>query len=485
MTNRGGLDLRDGSKTGARVSDANRSRPSANSLGLFLLSMRCAKWVTSSTDAIRVFLRFIGMPQRSLASLVLGPVLIGALCLALACVAGARTDRLGDTLTVADTLHAVDSARADTTRRADSTRAADADSAAASQLAVVVDSATLKQQSAPGPGSKKDGQAQGGGSCCSAGQHLHHHGDHPLSPVADSIANGLVFVPTDRTWFPVASRGKHMLVDVGRIDLNLKADSASRAGFLEAVTRLSPLPIGTVLRVRAPYSIDEQGKVVGFDSWHGRIVARLSVSHVLDSLARAEDMLPAVAIRFDTATTHTLQQSGDTTQRTTTTTGSTTTTAHTDSVPFVPMVCAHDTLPTDMATRAIFVRDSLVRFLTDSARPPYERQLATAKIQSWWVPGCFGIGRALIIANKRTPEMDFAVERVALLDSTGKVVPMRFTDFRFHAHDPLYVFDADGDGIDDLAARGRGDRSGGLTIMRLDLAARRFVRLVSGFAWEQ
>jgi hypothetical protein len=150
-----------------------------------------------------------------------------------------------------------------------------------------------------------------------------------------------------------------------------------------------------------------------------------------------------------------------------------------------PPVCVHDTLPTDITTRAIAVRDSLVRFLTDSAKPPYERQLATAKVQSWWVPGCFGVGRALIIANKRTPEMDFAVERVALLDSTGKTVPLRFFDLRFHAHDPLYVFDADGDGIDDLAARGHGDRSGGLTIMRLDLVGKRFVRVVSGFAWEQ
>ena len=63
--------------------------------------------------------------------------------------------------------------------------------------------------------------------------------------------------------------------------------------------------------------------------------------------------------------------------------------------------------------------------------------------------------------------------------------PLRFVDLRFHAHDPLYVFDADGDGIDDLAARGHGDRSGGLTIMRLDMATKRLVRLVSGFAWEQ
>src|ERR1041385_1665051 len=91
------------------------------------------------------------MPQRSLASLVLGPLLTGVLCLALACVAGARTDRLSDTIAAADSARAraVDSAHvADTLRRVDSVRAADADSAAASQLAVVVDSATLKQGAA-------------------------------------------------------------------------------------------------------------------------------------------------------------------------------------------------------------------------------------------------------------------------------------------------------------------------------------------------
>lgn len=424
------------------------------------------------------------MPQRSLASLVLGPLLTGVLCLALACVAGARTDRLSDTLAAADSARAVDSAHvADTLRRVDSVRSADADSAAASQLAVVVDSATLKQGAAQ-QGTTSGTQAASNRSSCCVSMHLHRHGDRPLSPLADSIANGLVFVPRDRTWFPVASRGRHMLVDIGRIDITLKGDSLTRAAYVEAVARLSPLPLGTVLRVRGPYLVDEQAKITGFDSWHGRIVARLSVSHLLDSLARAEDMLPATATRIDTVapradTTH---QPGTVT--TVTTTGATT---RPDSVPppITPMVCTRDTLPTELTTRAIAVRDSLVQFLTDSATPPYERQIATAKVQSWWVPGCFGIGRALVIANKRTPDMDFAVERVAVLDSTGKTVPMKFLDFRFHAHDPLYVFDADGDGVDDLAARGHGDRSGGLTIMRLDITARRFVRLVSGFAWEQ
>jgi hypothetical protein len=425
---------------------------------------------------------FVGMPQRSLASLVLGPLLAGVLCLALACVAGARTDRLSDTTAVSDSARAADSAHvADTLRRVDSVRSADADSAAASQLAVVVDSATLKQGAAQ-QGTTSNTQAASNRSSCCVSMHLHRHGDRPLSPLADSIANGLVFVPRDRNWFPVASRGRHMLVDIGRIDVSLKADSATRAAYVEAVSRLSPLPLGTVLRVRGPYSVDEQAKITGFDSWHGRIVARLSVSHLLDSLARAEDMLPATATRIDTVAPR-----ADTVPTVNTAGTNPNLGTRPDSLQaaIVPMVCTRDTLPTELMTRAIAVRDSLVQFLTDSAKPPYDRQLATAKVQSWWVPGCFGIGRALIMANKRTPDMDFAVERVAVLDSTGKTVPMRFVDLRFHAHDPLYVFDADGDGIDDLAARGHGDRSGGLTILRLDIAARRFVRLVSGFAWEQ
>jgi hypothetical protein len=131
------------------------------------------------------------------------------------------------------------------------------------------------------------------------------------------------------------------------------------------------------------------------------------------------------------------------------------------------------------------VRDSIARFLVDSVKAPYERLTAEAKIHSWSIPGCFGISRVLVLASRRTGDMEFAVERAALVDSVGKVIPIRFFDLRFHAHDPLYVFDADGDGIDDLAARGYGDRSGGLTIVRLDLASRRFLRLASGFAWER
>ena len=435
--------------------------------------LRCAMLAASSTNAIRPPFRFTGMPQRSLASLVLGPVLVGILYLALACVAGERTDRLNDTLTVADTLHQIDSSHP-----GDSVASANADSIAASQIAVSVDTnpttdTLARQQGAATKRVQASTVSATPPSSTQAGSRMHRHAMRALSPLAESIANGLVFYPVDRVWFTAASRGKRMLVDLGRVDMSIATDSITRRAYQEAVSRLSPLPVGTTLRLRGPWGTEDV-RIKSFDRWNGRIVARLEVSKLLDSLARAEDMLPATAIRLD-STRLARSDSG----------------ARPDSTkppPVMPSpapVCTRDTLPTELVARGMAVRDSIARFIVDSIVPPYERHVEQSKVYSSWIPGCFGVAKLLVVANRRTPDTEFAVERAALVDSTGKVHPLRFQDLRFKAHDPLYVFDADGDGIDDLAARGYGDRSGGLTIMRLDLATRRFLRLASGFAWEQ
>lgn len=423
------------------------------------------------------------MPQRSLASLVLGPMFFGVLCLALACVAGERTDRLGDTLTVADTMHV-----ADTSHPSDSIASANADSAAASQIAVAIsdstgqgkDSVARQQGAATKVPPLNPAQSSTTPSGTQTGSRMHRHAMRALSPLAETIANGLVFVPVDRAWFTAASRGKRMLVDLGRVDAPLANDSLTRRAYQEAVSRLSPLPVGTVLRLRGPWGMEDV-RIKSFDRWNGRIVARLEVSKTLDSIARAEDMLPATAVRVDSIARRastppdSAKPRGDSTKVAT--------------IPVTPLpaapACIRDTLPTDQVLRGMDVRDSITRFLVDSVRPPYERLASEAKLYSSWIPGCFGVAKMLVVANRRTADMEFVVERAALIDSTGKVHPLRFVDLRFKAHDPLYVFDADGDGIDDLAARGYGDRSGGLTIMRLDLATRRFLRLASGFAWEQ
>jgi hypothetical protein len=414
------------------------------------------------------FTRFTRMPQRSLASLVLGPVLFGILCLALACVAGERTDRLSDTLSVADTLHVPEGSR-----RADSAASATDDSLAAAQIAVSVDSVVLRDTVA-----RQQGVAPGGAtastspapSSTQSGSRMHRHAMRALSPLAESIANGLVFVPGDRAWFTAASRGKRMFVDLGRVDIALGTDSVTRRAYQEAVSRLSPIPVGTQLRLRGPWGTEDV-RVRSFDRWNGRIVARLEVSRKLDSIARVEDMLPATAVRVDTTTR--VATPADSVR------------PAVDSGRTAAPACVRDTLPTELVTRGMAVRDSITRFLVDSVKPPYERLAADARVYSSWIPGCFGVAKLLVVANRRTADMEFAVERAALVDSTGRVHSLRFQDLRFKAHDPLYVFDADGDGIDDLAARGYGDRSGGLTIMRLDLPTRRFLRLASGFAWER
>ena len=127
------------------------------------------------------------MPRRTLASLVLAPVLMGLLSLALACVAGQKTDRLIDTLSVADTLHV--------SREDSASVSAPADSA------VVQDTAALQQ------GTRTAAQPAGATAAPATQQPTpgaHRHTVRTLSPLADSIANGLVFVPRDRTWFTVA-----------------------------------------------------------------------------------------------------------------------------------------------------------------------------------------------------------------------------------------------------------------------------------------
>lgn len=395
------------------------------------------------------------MPQRSLASLVLAPVLLGILSLALACVAGERTDRLGDTLRVSDTLH-VASAEVPT----DTTPAA----------AVPRDSMLGRQDTVA---------LQQGGSA-RVNSSTHHHATALLSPRADSIAADLVFVPRNRIWFTAASRGKQMLVDIGRADLAPKLDSTARAAYLEAVSRLSPLPAGTVLRLRGPWG-QEDAPVTGFGLWNGRIVAKLQVSHTLESMARRKDYLPATAVRLADSSIDRPPPPLDSAAKRKPGLGDPKRSVRAA----VATKCQRDSISVALAARGGAVRDSLVRFLSDSASPPFERLVKLAKVESWAISGCFGRWPLLVMANKRTPEMEFSVERVVLLDSAGRVFPAHMSDLSFHAHVPRWVFDADGDGIDDLAVHGYGESGGGYSIVRLDTASRRFSRLASGFVWER
>ncbi len=119
-----------------------------------------------------------------------------------------------------------------------------------------------------------------------------------LSPLADTIAQRLVFVPLVERWLTAAARTKKLYVDLGRVDIDLKKDPARLAAFSRAAAARSPFPIGTPFEVRGSWG-SERGTLSGFEAYNGRIVGTLDGVTVGDSLARVTDPLVASVERAD------------------------------------------------------------------------------------------------------------------------------------------------------------------------------------------
>ena len=358
-----------------------------------------------------------------------------------------------------------------------------------------------------------------------------------LSPRAESLATHMVFVPRTQSWFVTAARGKRMLVDVGRVDADLRGDSLRRGAYREAAERLSPLPVGSLLRLRGPWGM-EDARVTGFDVWNGRIVATLDVSPSLDAMARRREPLVGTALRLtgDDSVAAVMAESllavgdsaraaevlvlgvpGSATRVTPgavpapTTVGgpppmntmgsnglsraidSSRAASRRPGIGAMPAptaadsaaITCRDTLPELLKLRALMVRDSLDFELRLTAMPSHERLQKTVTVTSSQATGCFGsLGRLIVVVSLRAAANEYVRERLVALDDSGRVAPLRVHDYRFKAHDALYSFDSDGDGIDDLAARGLGERSGATVVLRIDPKAKRAERIAGGFAWE-
>lgn len=273
-----------------------------------------------------------------------------------------------------------------------------------------------------------------------------------LAPLADTIAQRLVFVPLGQDWFTAAGRAKRLLVDLGRIDIDLKKDPARLAAFRAAAAARSPVPVGTRLRLRGAWG-SEDATVSGYDAWNGRIAATLEVSPRVDSIARVTDPLVASAQRVD---------------------------APADSAPTPCDRTPDPALKQRMAELARHTEDSL-RASPD--QPIYARLKASLKSRRSAAAGCFGDARGVVIVTLYAGDYEWVRERVMLVgDSTARPATVR--DLRFRAHEALHALDADGDGVDDLAARAWTPRGGGTVILRLGEKAR-LERLASGFAWER
>jgi len=296
-------------------------------------------------------------------------------------------------------------------------------------------------------------------------------GNARLSPLADSLARFLVFVPVSQRWFAAASRGQRMLVDIGRVDTTIGDNPVRQAAYKEAVTKLGPIAQGERLRLRGPWGSDDVS-VSGFDVWSGRIVATLKLPPHVDSLARSRDWLPAVAVRSDSAQSP------------------------------ASRTCDRP-IPEALNSRLTAVKDSVVQALRAAKDLPRVPRLANSlKDATSRIGGCFENAAALVFVTLYAGDYEWVRERVFAIDTIGNVRQLSIRDLRFKAHETLGAFDADEDGDDDLAARGRVNRAGAFVVLRLvegppvitgprpatpppNVAASRLERAAAGFAWER
>jgi hypothetical protein len=303
-----------------------------------------------------------------------------------------------------------------------------------------------------------------------------------LSPAADSIAQYVVFVPTTQIWFVVAARNKRVLLDLGRVDADVK--TKHHAAYMEAVRKLSPVPIGTRFRLFTPVGATDV-TVKGFDVWNSRVVATLTAPHTIDSVARAAQIFVGSALRIDSARADSLHRADSVAHADTS--------AHPDSAVATARAsrpdsialdtCRRGNVPDSLRSRVLTIRDSLITWLESLPPPPYPRLVKTEKPQWSTIVGCFGGARRIALAvDLRAGNNEWIRERVVLIDTLGAVTTLRVSDLRFKGHDLLEALDADGAGLDDLATRGFAEASGGITILKLT-DKNRLQRLANGFAW--
>jgi len=273
-----------------------------------------------------------------------------------------------------------------------------------------------------------------------------------LSPLADSIAASMVFELKTQRDFLAASRAKRVLIDLGRVDAPLKTPQRQHA-FEEAVKVLSPVRIGYRFRLHGSWGQDD-ATVQSYDQWNGRIVGVLAVSPHIDSLAKGKTPVVALAVRADSA------------------------------MPAVADSCVRDSISATLTDRLNVLRDSLLLLLQNDTVKMAPRLMKSLHAQKTQAIGCFGKARVLLLVAQWAGDYEYYHQIATLVDTTGKATPIRVNDLRFKVHESLGALDEDGDGIDDIALRGRAPRIGGTVILRLDPVKKRLDYVAGGFAWE-
>ena len=319
----------------------------------------------------------------------------------------------------------------------------------------------------------------------------------PLSPRADTITSYLVFAPVGEQWFVTAVRNKKLMMDIGRVDTEVRRDSARAIAYREAVARYSTVPLGTTVTLRTVLGAEEV-RATAVSTWNSRIVLVLEGSAALDSLVRASPALVALAhvqLADGVVASNVLSRppgslplavegGGRAASVVPAPANRSTTDASGTAVP-VDSCNRTAPLPAQLTPRLTLLRDSLDHAIRTGTLSPYERLRKGMNTRVSQVRGCFGGARRLaMLVSVRAGDVEWARERLVLVDTLGKATSLRISDYRFRAHELLLAFDANGDAVDDVVVRSTTQRAGGTSVLAVDVKGRRATRLSVGFVWE-
>jgi len=324
-----------------------------------------------------------------------------------------------------------------------------------------------------------------------------------LDPLADSMSDKMTFLAITQSTFLAASRGKRLLIDLGRFDGTLTGPKQRRA-FDTAAKVLSPVRIGETFELRGPWGQDS-ATVTGYALWNGRIVATLAVEPLVDSLAKSGATLVALATRYvKPLVTDTAALRAESIKVAAAKAESAKAAAAAPPPPPKPVDtiardtglakadstakragCDRDSVDELLALRVAELEDSLAVVLQADTLKLTDRLKKSVKTQRSQAVGCFGPWRVLVFVNQSAGDYEYVHQIALMVDTAGIATPITVRDLRFKAHEAIRAFDVDGDGVDDIAVRGRGNRIGGTVILHFDPKKKRLEYVIGGFAWEE
>ncbi len=313
-----------------------------------------------------------------------------------------------------------------------------------------------------------------------------------LAKVGDSILLRTTWTPAGQWRFVAASRGKRLLLDMGRVDLDVRKDTARARAYRQVIPAHAAVPVGTTFTIRGKFG-EVATRITGYDVWASRVVATLELPARVDSMAKKDDKLTAVAERTGVPRPVAVAPAsgappiskGPAPAATSPATSATAAATAPAAMPeTAPAPCVRDSLPPEFKAREKWVRDSLEEVVKNVPRPAHTGVSRKVLTRASRATGCFGIGRLALAVMLRDDRGEWFVERLVILDDDGKAQPLKVTDFRFRAHEILGAYDADGDGVDELATRATTERAGAVTVLKLDAKGKKLERIAAGFAWE-